>query len=61
MATAPAPPVVINVVDEDGATTRYRLGLGERPVAPGDTAGFSSRLSAPQGGVRRVYVTFGGE
>lgn len=59
MRDAVAPGVVVNVEADNGAVTRYALGLGERLVAPGDTASFSSRLAPPSGGLRRVFVTVG--
>ena len=53
----PAPPLSIIVRLEDGGVTRYRLGTNGRPVQPGGRMAFSSRLDAPQGGVRDVSVT----
>lgn len=58
MRDAVAPDIMVNVVSDNGRTTRYVLGLGKPVVAAGDTADFSSRLTAPEGGVKRVYITF---
>ena len=52
------PELEIVVTGNDGLTTRYRLGTSGRPLAPGETFGFSSRLEAPKNGVKTVSVTF---
>ncbi len=61
MEAAAAPDIRIVVVDGDGVTTRYHLGLGKRIIEPGDTADFSSRLDAPLSGVKKVTVDYSGE
>lgn len=58
MQPAKAPGVVLNVESEAGKTVRYALGLGGQVLEPGDTAAFSSRLDAPDEGVKRVFMTF---
>lgn len=52
------PPLVIAVTGNDGTVTRYRLGTSGRPMAPGETFAFSSRLDVPKNGVKTVSVTF---
>ena len=53
------PPLDIAVIGNDGRITRYRLGTSGRPLAPGETFAFSSRLDVPKNGVKTVSVTFG--
>ena len=53
------PPLDIVVTGNDGRITRYRLGTSGRPMAPGETFAFSSRLDVPKNGVKTVSVTFG--
>ncbi|GLS31809.1 hypothetical protein SAMN04488498_102412 [Mesorhizobium albiziae] len=55
----PMPPMNIQVVAHDGATTRYNLGTSGSPVAPGEKFAFASRLPVPKNGVKSVSVTFG--
>ncbi len=57
-ALAHLPPLEIAVTGNDGLVTRYRLGTSGRPMAPGETFAFSSRLDAPKNGVKTVTVTF---
>jgi len=52
------PSLGIVVTGNDGLTTRYRLGTSGRPIAPGETFAFSSRLDVPKNGVKTVSVTF---
>jgi len=52
------PPIEIAVTGNDGLVTRYRLGTSGRPLSPGETFGFSSRVDAPKNGVKTVTVTF---
>lgn len=52
------PPIEIAVTGNDGLTTRYRLGTSGRPLPPGETFGFSSRLDAPKNGMKTVSVAF---
>jgi hypothetical protein len=52
------PAIEIAVTGNDGLITRYRLGTSGRPLAPGETFGFSSRLDAPKNGMKAVSVTF---
>jgi hypothetical protein len=52
------PPIEIAVTGNDGLVTRYRLGTSGRPLSPGETFDFSSRLDAPKNGVKTVTVTF---
>jgi hypothetical protein len=52
------PPLEIAVTGNDGLVTRYRLGTSGRPMAPGETFAFSSRLDVPKNGVKTVSVTF---
>jgi len=54
------PPIEIAVTGNDGLVTRYRLGTSGRPLSPGETFDFSSRLDAPKNGVKTVTVTFAG-
>ena len=57
--TETLPPLEIVVTGNDGRITRYRLGTSSRPMAPGETFAFSSRLDVPKNGVKTVSVTFG--
>lgn len=57
-ATEHLPPLEIVVTGNDGLITRYRLGTSGRPLAPGETFAFSSRLDAPKNGVKTVSVNF---
>lgn len=52
------PALEIAVTGNDGRITRYRLGTSGRPLAPGETFAFSSRLDVPKNGVKTVSVTF---
>ena len=52
------PPLDIAVAGNDGLVTHYRLGTAGRPLAPGETFAFSSRLDVPKNGVKTVSVTF---
>lgn len=52
------PGLEIAVTDNDGRITRYRLGTSGRPLAPGETFAFSSRLDVPKNGVKTVSVAF---
>ena len=52
------PALEIRVTGNDGRITRYRLGTAARPLAPGETFAFSSRLDVPKNGVKTVSVTF---
>lgn len=52
------PAIEIAVTGNDGLVTRYRLGTSGRPLSPGETFGFSSRVDAPKNGVKTVTVTF---
>ena len=53
------PALDITVTGDDGRITHYRLGTGGRPLGPGETFAFSSRLDVPKNGVKTVSVTFG--
>nr|WP_244439931.1 hypothetical protein [Mesorhizobium metallidurans] len=55
---AQLPPLEIRVTGNDGRVTRYTLGISNRPLAPGERFGFSSRLDVPRNGVKAVSVTF---
>jgi hypothetical protein len=57
-AVAHLPPLEIAVTGNDGLVTRYRLGTSGRPMVPGETFAFSSRLDVPKNGVKTVSVTF---
>ena len=57
-ATEHLPPLDIAVAGNDGLVTHYRLGTAGRPLAPGETFAFSSRLDVPKNGVKTVSVTF---
>ena len=57
-AVAHLPPLDIAVTGNDGRITHYRLGTSGRPMAPGETFAFSSRLDVPKNGVKTVSVTF---
>jgi len=52
------PTLSINVLDNEGRTTRYLLGTNDSRLAPGEHFAFSSRLIAPNSGVKSVSVTF---
>jgi len=58
--STPLPPLEIRVTGNDSQVTRYRLGTSDRPLAPGERFGFSSRLDVPRNGVKAVSVTFAG-
>lgn len=59
--TEALPKLTINVTTGDGRTTRYSLGVEGRSVEALGTWRFSSRLEAPESGVRSVFVTLGRE
>ena len=59
VATETLEPLKIVVTGNDGQITRYRLGTSGRPMRPGETFAFSSRLNVPKNGVKTVSVTFG--
>ncbi|MCR5856911.1 hypothetical protein [Mesorhizobium sp. J428] len=52
-----SPDLMINVTAQDGLVTRYRLTTGAGRMASGESRRFSSRLDAPEAGVRSVTVT----
>jgi hypothetical protein len=52
------PALAIAVTGNDGRITRYRLGTSGRPLSPGETFAFSSRLDVPKNGVKTVSVAF---
>ena len=52
------PPIAIAVTANDGRVTRYRLSTRDTELKPGDRYSFSSRLEAPESGVRTVSVAF---
>lgn len=52
------PSLAITVTGLDGRETHYYLGTDEKALAPGQRFAFSSRLHAPDGGVRTVTVDF---
>lgn len=52
------PSLTITVTGLDGRETHYYLGTDEKALAPGQRFDFSSRLHAPEGGVRTVTVDF---
>ncbi|WP_292897486.1 hypothetical protein [Nitratireductor sp.] len=52
------PPISINVLTENGSTTRYFLGTNTQHLGPGARFPFSSRLVAPREGIKSVSVTF---
>lgn len=52
-----SPDLMINVTAQDGLVTRYRLTTGAGRMASGESRRFSSRLDAPDAGVRSVTVT----
>ncbi|AZO27668.1 hypothetical protein [Mesorhizobium sp. M1B.F.Ca.ET.045.04.1.1] len=54
------PPIEIRVTDKASNVIRYRLGTSNRPLAPGERFGFSSRLDVPRNGVKTVSVIFAG-
>lgn len=55
------PPIEIAVTANDGGITRYRLESRGTEVEPGGRHAFSSRLEAPDSGVRTVAVAFAEE
>ena len=57
-STEHLPALEIAVTGNDGLITRYRLGTSGRPLSPGDTFAFSSRLDVPKNGVKTVSVAF---
>ena len=59
--TQPMPPLKIDVVANDGVTTRYNLGTSGSPIGPGEIFAFASRLPAPTNGVESVSVTLAGK
>lgn len=54
----PMPPLTIQVVAGDGATTHYNLGTSGSPVGPGEKFAFASRLPVPRNGIKSVSVAF---
>jgi hypothetical protein len=52
------PPLSIQIIANDGAMTRYKLGTSGSPVAPGEKFAFASRLPVPRNGVKSVSVAF---
>lgn len=52
------PALSIAVTRNDGVTTRYLLGTSDTMLQPGEEFAFSSRLPAPEPGVKSVAVTF---
>lgn len=52
------PGIGIAVTANDGAVTRYHLATRGTELKPGDRYSFSSRLEAPDSGVRTVSVAF---
>ncbi len=52
------PQISINVLTENGSTTRYFLGTNTQHLGPGARFPFSSRLVAPREGIKSVSVTF---
>ncbi|MBO6903044.1 MAG: hypothetical protein JJ864_17035 [Rhizobiaceae bacterium] len=52
------PSLAITVTGLDGHETYYYLGTDEKALAPGQRFAFSSRLHAPDGGVKTVTVDF---
>ncbi|MBA3447966.1 MAG: hypothetical protein H0T56_10230 [Pseudaminobacter sp.] len=57
--SASLPPLAIDVTDNGGGVTRYKLGTSGRLIAPDARFAFSSRLDVPKNGVKTVSVTFG--
>ena len=51
-----SPELMIDVIANDGIVTRYRLVTGTDTISEGETRRFSSRLAAPETGVRSVAV-----
>jgi hypothetical protein len=51
-----SPNLLIDVTAQDGLVTRYRLATGAGQMASGEARRFSSRLAAPESGVRSVSV-----
>lgn len=56
--TLALPGIEIAVTGNDGDVARYRLGKQEPRLEPGGRYIFSSRLQAPEAGVRTVSVAF---
>ena len=56
-----SPDLMIDVTAGDGLVTRYRLATGAGRLASGEARRFSSRLDAPESGVRTVTVTIDGK
>jgi hypothetical protein len=56
-ASTPAPDLTIQVTGHDGAVTRYRIATAGETIASGGAWRFSSRIDAPDSGVRSVSVT----
>lgn len=52
------PPLTIQVVTSDGATTHYNLGTSGNSVQPGEKFAFASRLPMPRNGIKSVSVAF---
>ncbi len=52
------PPIEIAVTANEGGVTRYRLATRDTELKPGDRYSFSSRLEAPESGVKTVSVAF---
>ena len=57
----PLPAIEIAVTGNDGRVIRYHLGDREPQLAPGSRYEFSSRLQAPDAGVKTVSVAFAEE
>ena len=51
-----SPDLMIDVTAQDGLVTRYKLATGAGRMASGEARRFSSRLDAPESGVRMVTV-----
>ena len=60
-ASTPAPDLTIQVTGHDGVVTRYRIATVGETIASGAAWKFSSRIDAPQAGVRSVSVTIAEE
>lgn len=56
-----SPDLMIDVTARDGLVTRYRMATGAGRMASGEARRFSSRLDAPESGVRTVTVTIDGK
>lgn len=59
--TLELPAIDIAVTGNDGAVTRYHLASRETRLEPGHRHAFTSRLQAPDGGVKSVSVAFAEE